>query len=162
MHLNRSLLLALVMCFALIWAAPVTAKGKKKNQVAEWNSPEVAILAPHPALYSESGSVLGVTPVDFVRSCAVPSTNGVDAYVFEVPEQYAGLPAKATAVGNPAGVIASDIDMFTFDDACALQAEFAGPGTTQEGETDANTRFVVVVNSSGHLNQMLHLTLVPR
>ncbi len=154
-------LVVLVLCLAL-FAAPAAAKGKKKKGPKPWSSPEVSILVPHPVLYNTTGELLGVTMQEFLNSCAVPTTNGVDAYVFEVPPEYSGYEATVETVGNLGGVVPPDLDIWIFDDACELQVGYQSAGVDEAGPIFKDTAWIVVTNYTGHANQMLHIDLTPK
>lgn len=154
-------LVVLVLCLALV-AAPVSAKGKKKKGPKPWSSPEVAVLVPHPVLYNTTGELLGVTMQEFLNSCAIPTTNSLDAYVFEMPAEYKGYEAGVKTVSNLGGAgVPPDLDIWIFDDACELQVGFQSAGVDESGTVFKDTAWIVVTNYLGHANQMFHIELTP-
>ncbi len=152
-------LVVLVLCLALV-AAPAAAKGKKKKGPKPWSSPEVAILVPHPVFYNTTGEVLGITMQEFLNTCAMPATNGLDGYVFEVPAEYKGYEAAVRTVSG-ASAAASDLDIWVFDDACELQRGYQVAGTDEAGFLLKDTAWMVVTNYLGDPNQLFHLELSP-
>jgi hypothetical protein len=123
------------------------AKGKKKKAPKPYVSSEVVIQTGHPAAHSQSGTLVTVTAQEFIRTCAIPSSNGVDAAVFEVPAEYKGLNASIKAIGtNASGPAGYDLDLYLFDESCA-QVGFYNPTNTDEvGITTADTAFILVHN----------------
>ena len=97
------------------------------------------IHAGNPSLF------FGVTENELAVFCSYPpDSQGVDGYVFELPEDFM-LPAPATATGTSTGP--HDLNVYFYDVAC----DFIGdenmaniPGADEEGTIPAGTRYVVV------------------
>ena len=127
MKKTLALLLTLILAASL---AGTAAAGKKKAKGPKpYKSEEVTIQFGHTVQYGNSGTVVGVTPQEFINRCAIPSSNGLDAYVWEVPEDYKNVDALITAVGA-GGSLGYDLDIFLFDESCAIT--FASQNTTAD------------------------------
>lgn len=120
------------------------AKAKKKKAPKPYVSEEITIQAGHPAFRSQSGTLVTVTAQEFIRTCAVPSTNGVDAAVFEVPADYKGLSASIKALGSGAGPGGYDLDLYLFDESCTEVAFYNPTGTDEVGIMTTDTAFILV------------------
>ncbi|MDQ3951513.1 MAG: hypothetical protein M3279_00920 [Actinomycetota bacterium] len=134
---------------ASLVAAPLgtgaLAKAKKKKGPKPYVSSEITIQTGHPAFHSASGTLLTVTAQEFIRRCAVPASNGADAAVYEVPEEYKGLQAMIKAVGADAAG-AYDLDIYLFDKSCTEVAFYNAVGTDELGFTTKDTAFVLLHN----------------
>lgn len=137
-------LIAVAAAFALIVAPSTALAGKKKPK--PYTSDTVTIQMGHPVLNSTTGSVAAVTAAEFMGRCAVPASNGLDAYVFEVPKEYQKLEASLEAKGTPGLPYAYDIDVYLYDSSCALISAQNSPGTDQSGFLMKGTAFVLVHN----------------
>lgn len=141
----KKTLVALVA--ASLVAAPAgagaLAKGKKKGP-KPYVSPEITIQTGHPAFHGQSGTLLTVTAQEFIRRCALPATNGVDAAVYEVPVEYRGVSATSVkAIGtDPAANY--DLDLYLFDESCTEVAAYNPVGTDEVGMLTEDTAFVLV------------------
>ncbi|MDQ3916807.1 MAG: hypothetical protein M3323_16010 [Actinomycetota bacterium] len=132
-------------------AAPVgagaLAKGKKKGP-KPYVSPEITIQLGHPAFHSASGTLLTVTAQEFIRRCAIPASNGVDAAVYELPADYRGVTARITAIGS-GSYVPHDLDIYLFNDACEEVGFYNAVGTDEVGVLSAETAFVLLHNYTG-------------
>ena len=137
-------LIAVAAAFALIVAPSTALAGKKKPK--PYTSDTVTIQMGHPVLNSTTGSVAAVTAAEFMGRCAVPASNGLDAYVFEVPKEYQSLEATLEAKGTPGLPYAYDIDVYLYDSSCALISAQNSAGTDQSGFLMKGTAFVLVHN----------------
>ncbi|MDP9067472.1 MAG: hypothetical protein M3N53_03850 [Actinomycetota bacterium] len=139
--------LVLALCAALV--APAAAAKKKKPK--PYKSEEVTALIGHPIFYSASGTVVGVTSQEFINRCEIPTTNGFDGYVFEVPAAYqkiqSSINATGTGVTDPAQP--ADIDIYLFDEACANIGAFNTEGTDESGTLGAGTKYIFLHNFVG-------------
>lgn len=124
--------------------AGALAKAKKKKGPKPYVSSEVTIQTGHPAFHGQSGTLLTVTAQEFIRTCAVPASNGVDAAVFEVPADYKGLEATIKAVGAAAGPAGYDLDLYLFDESCTEVMFYNPTGTDEAGILTADTAFILV------------------
>lgn len=131
---------------------------KKKKGPKPYVSEEIAIQTGHPAAHSQSGTLLTVTAQEFIRTCAVPSSNGFDAAVFEVPAEYKGLTAsiKALGAGAPAPY---DLDIYLYDDSCTEVGVYNPTNTDETGILTPETAYVLVHNyQPGPVNAHIELT----
>ena len=137
-------LIAVAAAFALVVAPSTALAGKKKPK--PYKSETVSIAVGHPVFNGTTGGVAALTAAEFMGRCAVPATNGFDAYVFEVPKDYQNLEATLEATGTPGLPYAYDIDVYLFDSSCALISAQNSPGTDQSGFLMKGTAFVLVHN----------------
>lgn len=121
-------------------AGTADAAKKKKKGPKPWKSEEVSIAVSHAAFSGASGTVVAVTAQEFIARCAIPTTNGFDGYVFEVPEPYRNIAAtvEATGSGNPT----YDLDLYYFDEACAATGINNSAGTDETGYMPAGTAYI--------------------
>lgn len=154
---KKLLILGLVLALAAALAAPASAKKKKGPK--PYTSEEVTVQIGHPVLNSQSGTVVGVTPQEFLQTCAIPSTNGLDAYVFEVPTDYQKIQSSIDASGVAPGV-AADIDVYLYDSSCAPVGKFNAAGTDESGVMAPGTAFILLHNYAGGPTTM-QFTLKP-
>lgn len=165
---KKLLVLALVAALAVALVSPADAKKKrkkKKKAPKPYVSEVVTIHAGHPAFHSATeGNMASVTAQDFFNSCAVPSSNGVDAAVFEVPAAYQKIDAQVEAIGagGPAGW---DLDIYMYDSSCNEVGYFNSAGTelSESNETGLlykGTAFVLVHNYLG-VETDAHIELRP-
>jgi hypothetical protein len=139
--------LVMLVAAALV-AAPVSsgafAKGKKQKRPKPYVSEEITIQTGHPAAHSQSGTLVTLTAQEFIRTCAIPASNGVDAAVYEVPADYKGLTASIKALGSGAGPGGYDLDLYLFDESCTEVAFYNPTGTDEVGILTPETAFILV------------------
>jgi hypothetical protein len=151
---KRLVILGLVAAVGLV-AQPAVA-GKKGPK--PWKSEEVTLGVPHPLFFGQSGSVNAITAKEFENSCAIPSSNGVDGFVFEVPKEYQGIQASVSGIGAGG---AYDIDMFMYDANCTVTIASQATGSDEVGLLPKGTAFVFIHNYEGDPNVSAHLELKP-
>lgn len=158
---KKLLVLALVAALLAAFAAPSVAKKKKKGP-KPYTSETVTVQLGHTVLNSQSQTLVGVTPQEFLNSCAIPSSNGVDAWVFEVPAEYQKITSliEAEGVGVTDGAVAADMDIYLFDAACEQIGTFNTVGTSESGALSAGTAFILLHNYAGGPTDM-SFTLTP-
>ena len=132
-------LIAIATAFALLVAPSVASAGKKKPK--PYKSETVSILANHPVFNTNSGSVVAVTAQEFMARCALPATNGLDGYVFEIPKEYQAIQTYISATGSTSAP-AYDIDIYTFDSSCKLTLAINSAGTDQTGVLPVGTAYI--------------------
>jgi len=137
-------LIAVAAALAIVIAPSTALAGKKKPK--PYTSEKVSIAVGHPVFNSASGSVVAVTAAEFLTRCAIPATNGFDAYVFEVPKTYQNRVATFEVTGTPSLPYTYDVDVYTFDSSCGLTTAQNSPGTDQAGYLMKGTAFVLVHN----------------
>lgn len=142
--MKKTLALLLTLAVAASLAGPASA-GKKPKGPKPYKSEEVTIQLGHSVLYGTSGTIAGVTAQEFMNSCSIPASNGLDAYVWEVPEDYKNIDSVITSFGA-GGAAGYDLDIFLFDDSCAVT--LASQGTTPDESTvvAAGTAYILIYN----------------
>jgi hypothetical protein len=89
------------------------------------------------------GSNGGVTESDFRTRCAVPPSQGVDGWAFELPESVAARPETMfrlrgrDLLGRPA------LEVAFYSGRCEVLGRQAGPAPDQRGQLPPGTRFIV-------------------
>ena len=166
MRLHRSLVLMLVVALvAALAAAPATAGKKKKKGPKPFVSSDGLIAVPHTMLYASSGEVNSVTANEFENTCAIPASNGLDAYVWEVPAEYQAIDSniKTFSAGD-----AYDLYAFFYKDDCTLQPySLQASGSTglvanaPYGQMPAGTAYVLMANFLGDPAAAIHFELAP-
>ena len=156
---KKLLIIGLVVALAAALAAPAAQAKKKKKGPKPYTSEEVSVAIGHPVFSSASGTLVGVTPQEFIQTCALPGSNGVDAYVFEVPKAYQKIQASIEATGAAQG-IDHDVDIYLFDSSCASKGAFNAAGTDESGVLASGTAFIVLHNYTGGPTTM-QFTLKP-
>ena len=91
-----------------------------------------------------AGVTNGVTKSEFLSECAIPSTQGTDAWVFEVPELYRSGGSADLGSDNALGV--HELALSFYSASCDLLSE-----TSTSGPLPDNTAFVVADQSLGAL-----------
>jgi hypothetical protein len=156
---RRTLSLALVLLLAAM-IQPAVA-GKKKPKVKPYKSEEATIAVAHPLFYSNTGSVNSVTAKEFENTCATPASNGLDAYVFEVPTEYQTITATIKAVGSAKTPAEYDLDAYFYDKDCAVKGASNGEGTDESGVMPAGIAWILVDNYLGEPAVSFHIELTP-
>ena len=143
MKKTAALLMTLVLATSL--AGTAAAAKKKPKGPKPYKSEEVTIQFGHTVQYGNSGTVVGVTPQEFINSCALPASNGLDAYVWAVPDEYKNVDATITAFGS-GGSVPYDLDIFLFDESCGIT--MASQNTTVDETTvmQKGTAFILIHN----------------
>lgn len=154
----RKLVVALLVV-GLVASPAMAGKKKKSKKPKPYKSEEVTIAVAHPVFYGSSGTILGVTAQEFMNNCGIPASNGLDAYVFEVPEDYRKVTASVRAIGTPGGPAGYDLDMFTFDEDCQVQFAFQAANTDESGSMAPGTAYILVYNYLGDPNMSVHIEL---
>lgn len=157
---KKLLILGLVLALAASFAAPAGAKKKKGPK--PYKSEVVSVQLGHPVFHGASETVVGITPQEFIRTCALPSTNGLDAYVFEVPKDYQKITSEidATGVGATDAAAPADVDIYLFDSSCAAHGYFNTAGTSEAGVLAPGAAFILLHNYTGGPTD-LQFTLKP-
>ncbi|HEY7875171.1 MAG TPA: hypothetical protein VIG64_08620 [Actinomycetota bacterium] len=157
--IRRTLSLVLVLMLAVM-IQPASA-GKKKPKVKPYKSEEGTIAVAHPVFYDATGTVNSVTAREFESTCAVPASNGVDAYVFEVPAAYQSITASVKAVGVEKTPGSYDLDVFMYDKDCAVKGVSNGEGTDETGVMPAGVAWILVGSYLGEPAVSVHIELAP-
>jgi hypothetical protein len=148
--LKKTIILALTAALVLSVAGGALA-GKKKKGPKPFTSDTFTIQAGHPAFHGQSGTLLSITAQEFLQSCAIPGSNGVDAFVLEVPADYAKVQATvdATGVANPDTPAGYDLDLYFYGPDCAETGLSNNAGTDELGIMTAGTAFILVHSYTG-------------
>lgn len=117
--MKKPLALLLALTVAASIAGPASAGKKKAKGPKPFKSEEVSIQLGHSVMYGNAGTPVGITAQEFMNNCGLPTTNGFDAYVWEIPAEYKSVDALVTGIGS-GGSAGYDIDFFLFDDACKI------------------------------------------
>lgn len=153
---KKTLVLALVvaLCASLSADAVAGKKKKKKKGPKPYTSEEGMILVPHTMLVSSTGEVNSVTAKEFENRCEIPASNGLDAYVYEVPRNYQKIEADIAVKG--AAQMGWQLYAFFYDENCARNPQAITPGGTTdfieqdaEGIMPAGTAYVLVADFLG-------------
>lgn len=107
--------------------------------------------------FTQSGQILlfnplagiadGITQTEFAQRCAMPVTQGLDAYVVPIPPEHATGDSIATASGSAPGPYDLDLAFFTAD--CAFLGESASETLNETAEVPIDTAYIVVNNAIG-------------
>jgi len=154
----RTKLLCLALALLVAVAAPSALAGKKKKKPKSWKSEEVTVTVPHPVFYGQTQEVNNVTAQEFESSCAIPNSQGFDAWVFEVPKPYQKLDAALGALGSGGTY---DLDVFFYDADCAIKMASQAEGTDESAFMPAGTAWVLVHNYLGDPNVSFHIEIKP-
>lgn len=129
---------------------PATA-GKKKPK--PYSSDEGQIAVAHTMLFSSTGEVNSVTAKEFENTCSIPVSNGLDAYVYEVPAAYQKIQANIEAIGRSS--IGHDLYIFFYDKDCVRNpvavsaASAVGEQSDASGIMPAGTAYVLIASFAG-------------
>lgn len=143
--MKKALALFLILAVAASIAAPATAAKKKKKGPKPYKSEEVTIQLGHSVLYGTAGTIVGLTGQEFINSCAIPNTNGIDAYVWPVPDEYKKVQATISAFGE-GGSAGYDLDLFLFDDSCAVTQASQTTNVDEVSIMAKGTAFILIYN----------------
>lgn len=137
--MRRAIVVALIACLtAGAFAAPAVA-GKKKKKPAKF-SVEGAFDIGNPADYMLNA---GLVRNELELTCAIPTSQGTDGFVFELPAALQKVHSDASLTGQDA-TGGPDMDMYFYDEACASTGEVATPELDEYGIVPAGTKYVVV------------------
>ena len=154
--MKRAVVLVLVLALALPFGHAV---GAKKRKPKPYKCEVVSTGVPHPVFYGQSGEINSITAREFAATCAVPASQGVDAWVFEVPAAYKTLASMIKAIGEPGGAAGYDLDLYFFDDSCAVTFVSNNAGTDETGYMPAGTAWIVMHNYLGTPNTQGHIEI---
>ncbi len=153
------ILVALAVALPLMLAGPdALAAKKKKKKPKPYKSQEVTIMVAHPVAWGYTGAVNSLTAKEFEATCATPRSNGVDAYIFEVPKAYRTITAMASAIGHGA-TVTYDLDMYLYNKDCQPTFALNAEGTDEVGMIPPGTAWILVHNYVGDPGLKAHLEL---
>ncbi len=158
--MKKAVVAALVLALAVTAASPAIA-GKKKAP-KPYKSEPVTLAIGHPVFNGTSGTVISVTGQEFIASCALPKSQGLDAYVFEVPAAYQKIAATVEAKADDPGPtpVPYDLDMYFFDADCNIVGTANAEGTDEFGAMLPGTKYVLLHNYTG-FGTTAHIELAP-
>jgi hypothetical protein len=144
-------IVSVVVALGLVALIGGPAAGAKKKP-KPYKSEDGIIAVGHTMLYSSTGEVNSVTAREFESTCGVPASNGLDAYVYEVPATYQKLQMNIKAVG--AAQVAWDLYIFFYDKDCkrnpaAVAAQGSVTMADASGVMPAGTAYVLIANFAG-------------
>lgn len=144
-------LIAALLIAAL--AVPGSAAGKKKKKKKK--------PAPQTITFTEEGSLLapaptslvlfGITDGEFlvVNGCAsMPTTQGHDAWVVEIPAEFSNGTAQLEVKGADA-TGAYDLDVYFYDYGCALMEPYLTDGVDPAGPINGGAKWAIVTMPQG-------------
>jgi hypothetical protein len=118
-------------------ALPADAKKRKKKPVTFSTDGSFAVA--NPATLENSG----VTQNEFMATCAIPASQGLDGYVVELPAKVTKVSSEVTVAGGDATGI-YDLDMYFYNADCAPTGAASSAGSDEVGAMPAGTKYVVV------------------
>lgn len=144
--MRRALVLVLAMSLLSgAMLAPASAKKKKKKK-------------PAPITFEASGTIATMNPADlndagitrneFVATCALPASQGIDGYVIELSEEISTVAAQVGVKGSDAGV-GHDLDLYFYDESCGSTGSASTEAADEIGVFPAGTKWVVVTAFTG-------------
>lgn len=148
----RKILVAALTAVLLVGsiAMPATAAKKKKKKAKPQTitfTEEGSLRAPAP-----TGLVLfGVTDAEFlvVHECGtMPTLQGHDAWVFEIPAEYSDGRATLEVKGADA-TGAYDLDVYFYDAGCALMEPYLTEGTDPAGTINGGAKWAIATMPQG-------------
>ena len=151
---KKIVVLGVIMALGLMTPAAHAAKKPKP-----YKSEDVSVAIAHPIEWGATGSVNSITAKEFEQTCAIPSSNGVDGYVFEVPKQFVKTDASIEAKGTPGGPAGYDLDIYLYDANCQPTLAFNATGTDEAGLIPKGTPWVFVHNYLGDPNTTFHIEI---
>ncbi len=143
------LVLALVM--GAMTAPSVAAKKKKKPK--PYTSEEGVVAIGHTLAMSSTGEANSITLNEFEATCAIPATNGIDAFVYEVPAEYQKITSNVAARAEATATW--DLYFLMYDKDCKLLPTYLSPTTTipntadTEGIMPPGAAYVAITNFAG-------------
>jgi hypothetical protein len=163
--LKKTIVLMLIVALVAALGSTATAGKKKKKGPKPFTSSEGLIGVPHTVLYSSSGEVNSVTAKEFEARCAIPASNGLDAYVWEVPAEYQAIESNIETFSAGSSY---DLYAFFYKEDCTLQAySLTASGSTglvanaPKGIMPAGTAYVLMANFLGDPAAAIHFELKP-
>ena len=145
MDMKKTLAVLLTLAVAASLGGSAAAAKKKPKGPKPYKSEEVTIALGHSVQYSNSGTVVGITAQEFINRCAIPNSNGVDAYVWEVPEDYRNVDAELIALGK-GGTAGYDLDIYLFDESCGITLAANSTSSDERTIMAKGTAYILVHN----------------
>ncbi|MEA2453511.1 MAG: hypothetical protein QOG04_2221 [Actinomycetota bacterium] len=143
--MKKTLALLLALALTTSVAGMASAAKKKPKGPKPYKSEEVSIELGHSVQYGTSGTLVGITPQEFLNTCAIPTTNGFDAYVWAVPDEYKNVDALIESFGS-GGSAGYDLDMFLFDESCGVTIAAQSGNVDESTFMAKGTAFILIHN----------------
>jgi hypothetical protein len=143
--MKKLIALLLTIMLAASFAGTAVAGKKKPKGPAPYKSEEVTIQLGHSHLYGTSGTLVGITAQEFINTCAIPTTNGFDGYVWAVPDAYKDVEAMITAFGS-GGSLGYDLDIVLFDESCAVTLPAQSDNADESTIMAKGTAYILIYN----------------
>lgn len=140
--------IVLVLALSLLTGAmlaPATAKKKKKKFVPVTFEASGSFTLMNPGDYTSNTSV---TKNEFLATCGIPATQGVDGYVIETSKEISKVTAQVGVTGSDAGV-GHDLDMYFYDAECVPTGSATTDTADENGIFMAGTKWIVVTAYTG-------------
>ena len=118
--------------------APADAKKKKPKPVKFSTTGTLAVG--HPATVEVEA---GVTRSEFLNSCSIPQSQGLDGYVIELPANVSKVNSNVELSGSDAAGIL-DLDMYFFNETCDATGAISTTALNEVGLMAAGTKYVLV------------------
>lgn len=147
---NRKMLISLLVgALALgLSAMPATA-GKKKPK--PYKSEAHLLAVSHTMLQASTGERNNVTLREFENTCAIPTTQGLDAVVFEVPAEYQKINSSVTT--GTTATQAFDLYFVMYDKDCQHKFTYGAVGSVTaanaSGTMPPGIAYVGIANFGG-------------
>ena len=151
MTAKKSIAAALVLMLGLTVGSMPASAGKKKKPKPYKSDPQTLVVA-HTMLQASSGEQNNVTLKEFENRCAFPpTTNGLDAVVWEVPKEYQTIQSNIETFTTATQVW--DHYFVMYDENCVEQFTAGAAGavgqTTASGVMPAGITYVAIANFAG-------------
>lgn len=142
--MRRPLVAGLAACVVLGGAVvPAAAKGKPRKAVRFEAAGSITVGHP-----GDDAAGVNATRAEFLESCAVPSSQGTDGYVIELPPALTKVASNVTLTGTDAAGV-HDVDMHFFDQSCTSTGALATELPDEFGLMPKGTSYVLVTAWSG-------------
>jgi hypothetical protein len=139
--MRRSFVAVLVVCLVaglMIMPADAKKRRKKRKPPVTFKA-EGSFAVANPATLENQGA----TQSEFMASCAIPTSQGVDGYVVALPAKVTKVSSTVTATGGDMTGI-YDLDMYFYNASCAPIGAASTAGQDETGAMPAGTKYVVV------------------
>lgn len=140
------LVLALSLLSGAMLAPSASAKKKKKKAAPVTFEASGSFALMNPADYSADASI---TKNEFLATCSVPASQGLDAFVVELSEKISKVTAQVGVKGSEAAGIGHDLDMYFYSAECAPTGSANSDTADEIGVFPAGTKWVVVSSYAG-------------
>lgn len=149
MRRHKMLASFLIGALALgLGAMPATA-GKKKPK--PYKSEAHVLAVSHTMLQASTGERNNVTLREFENTCAIPTTQGLDGVVFEVPAEYQKINSSVTT--GTTATQAFDLYLVMYDKDCVHKFTYGASGSVGQihatGTMPPGVAWVGIANFAG-------------